>query len=90
MLSRDFPCAKDANLIGITPAECERVYDFRHVLNFTSNVTELETRLNNARLSASLDNPEGILDAVLQAAVCEVRVIGKGSSVLRTDRVELS
>lgn len=62
----------DAELLGITNSSCEPVYSFRHVLGFTSDETLLEAVLNSTKLSASLDHPESILDAMLQSALCEV------------------
>lgn len=72
--SQDFPCAADATKLNIQRENCEPVYSFRHVLDFTSNLTALQTELTNAKLSASPDHPEGILDAMLQSALCEVRM----------------
>ena len=33
----------------------------------------LQEELTNAKISGSVDNPEGMLDALLQVALCEVR-----------------
>ena len=70
--SSDFPCAKDANTLGISIDNCDSVYAYRHRLNLTSDGDLLNTELNNAKLSASPDHPESLLDALLQVAVCEV------------------
>lgn len=70
----DFPCARDANILQITADECDSVYAYRHRLNLTSDGNLLNDELNNAKLSASPDHPESILDALLQVAVCEVSV----------------
>ena len=43
-------------------------------MNLTSDGNLLNDELNNAKLSASPDHPESILDALLQVAVCEVIV----------------
>lgn len=67
----DFPCAAQASNT-INTDTCEAVYSYRHVLDFTDNVTALETVLNRTKISASPDQPEGILDAMLQSALCEV------------------
>lgn len=32
-----------------------------------------QEELSNAKISGSVDNPEGMLDALLQVALCEVR-----------------
>lgn len=52
--------------------DCDSVYAYRHRLNLTSDGTLLNDELNNAKLSASPDHPESLLDALLQVAVCEV------------------
>lgn len=70
--SSEFPCARDANTLGLTIDDCDSVYAYRHQLNFTSDGTLLNNELNNAKLSASPDHPESLLDALLQVAVCEV------------------
>ena len=73
--STAFPCAADADLLGITTDECEPIYAFRHRLDFTSNNNgEFQQELADAALSASPDNPESLLDALLQVAVCDVSV----------------
>ena len=72
--SSEFPCARDANILGLTINDCDSVYAYRHRLNFTSDGTLLNDELNNAKLSASPDHPESLLDALLQVAVCEVYI----------------
>ena len=52
--------------------DCDSVYAYRHRLNLTSDGTLLNTELSEAKLSASPDHPESLLDALLQVAVCEV------------------
>ena len=74
----DFPCARDANSLGIDISECDSVYAYRHSLNFTSDGNLLNDKLNDAKLSASPDHPEALLDALLQVAVCEVSMRGEG------------
>ncbi len=71
--STEFPCAEDAEVRSITADQCDPVYAFRHRLDLTDNATLLQEQLDNALLSASPDHPESLLDALLQAAVCEVR-----------------
>ena len=72
-----FPCARDANILRITVDECDSVYAYRHRLNLTSDGNLLTDELNNAKLSASPDHPESLLDALLQVAVCEVKCGGR-------------
>ena len=73
--SSDFPCARDANTLGLTVDDCDSVYAYRHRLNLTSDGTLLNDELSNAKLSASPDHPESLLDALLQVAVCEVYTV---------------
>lgn len=40
----------------------------------TENKAEFESEVNKQRISGNLDSPEGTLDAIMQAAVCGVRV----------------
>ena len=62
-------------MLDLDEQDCEPVYSFRHVLDFTSEVRELQGVLNSSRLSASPDHPEAVLDAMLQSALCEVGVV---------------
>ena len=76
----------DADLRRLEREDCEPVYSFRHVLDFTTEVEELETVLNSSRLSASPDHPEALLDGMLQAALCQVymcvRVCTEGVNIV--------
>ncbi len=51
---------------------CSSAYSFRHEVSLTSNVTAFQAVLDRVRLSGGLDPAEGILDALLQTAICEV------------------
>ena len=53
---------------------CQPFFDFRHDISLTSNASELTSFLQSNQISGGLDPAEGILDALLQTAVCEVRM----------------
>ncbi len=72
--SIEFPCVEDADVRNIMSDQCDPVYAFRHRLDLTDNATLLQSQLDSALLSASPDHPEALLDALLQVAVCEVKV----------------
>ena len=63
----DNPCA-------VLSEVCESVYDFHHTLNFTNNATLFMETLNASVVSANLDAPDAMLDALLQIALCENQV----------------
>lgn len=48
-------------------------HGYIHVLSLTENVTEFEKAVHRQKISGNIDTPEGGFDAMLQAAVCEVR-----------------
>uniref|UniRef100_A0A3Q0SX57 Integrin beta n=1 Tax=Amphilophus citrinellus TaxID=61819 RepID=A0A3Q0SX57_AMPCI len=50
-------------------------HGFHHVLSMTSNMSEFTRVIKRQRISGNMDTPEGGLDAMLQAAVCQ-RAIG--------------
>eukprot|EP00731_Ephydatia_muelleri_P018130 Em0011g170a len=65
--SLDNPCE------GVTAAGvCNAVYDFHHTLNFTDNASLFMETLNASNVSANLDTPDALLDALLQIALCEL------------------
>eukprot|EP00731_Ephydatia_muelleri_P018139 Em0011g179a len=67
--SLDNPCD------GVTATGvCNAVYDFHHTLNFTDNATLFMETLNASNVSANLDTPDALLDALLQIALCEDQV----------------
>lgn len=43
------------------------------MLSLTENITEFEKAVHRQKISGNIDTPEGGFDAMLQAAVCEVR-----------------
>ena len=70
--SRDFPCAEEADAEGITQEQCDVAYAYRHSLDFTADPSLFQAMVNSSTVSASTDSPESTLEAMLQAAVCEV------------------
>lgn len=51
---------------------CRPAHGFHHVLSMTGNISEFTRVMKRQRISANVDTPEGGLDAMLQAAVCQV------------------
>ncbi|XP_007547601.1 integrin beta-8 [Poecilia formosa] len=54
---------------------CRPAHGFHHVLSMTGNISEFTRVMKRQRISANVDTPEGGLDAMLQAAVCQ-RAVG--------------
>ncbi|XP_029977034.1 integrin beta-8 [Salarias fasciatus] len=54
---------------------CRPAHGFHHVLSMTGNMSEFTRVIKRQRISGNMDTPEGGLDAMLQAAVCQ-RAIG--------------
>ncbi|CAI5690448.1 integrin beta-8 isoform X1 [Oreochromis niloticus] len=54
---------------------CRPAHGFHHVLSMTSNMSEFTRVIKRQRISGNMDTPEGGLDAMLQAAVCQ-RAVG--------------
>lgn len=75
-LNPDNPCFIDGDV-------CDPAYAYQHHLNFTSDGNLFTTALNNASLSASSDDPEALLDAMLQVAVCEAHIGWKPATTTR-------
>lgn len=58
------------------PFQCMKTYNFKQIMKLTSSITDFtETidKLNNLT-SANLDHPEGGLDAMMQAVVCQDKI----------------
>lgn len=53
--------------------DCMPPHGYIHVLSLTENITEFEKAVHRQKISGNIDTPEGGFDAMLQAAVCEVR-----------------
>lgn len=48
-------------------------HGYIHVLSLTDNIAEFRNAVNKQKISGNIDTPEGGFDAMLQAAVCQVR-----------------
>lgn len=59
--------------------DCMPPHGYIHVLSLTENITEFERAVHRQKISGNIDTPEGGFDAMLQAAVCEVRRFLLGS-----------
>ncbi|XP_013926954.1 PREDICTED: integrin beta-2 [Thamnophis sirtalis] len=58
-----------------TEIKCQPPFAFRHVLSLTDDVQSFQEEVGKQNISGNLDAPEGGLDAMMQAAVCE-NIIG--------------
>jgi protocadherin alpha len=59
----DHPC--DLN------EQCDAPYSYHHHLTLTSNATAFREAVNSLIISGNLDSPEGGIDGMLQAVVCD-------------------
>ncbi|XP_077446305.1 integrin beta-8 [Stigmatopora argus] len=50
---------------------CRPAHGFHHVLSMTGNMSEFTRVIKRQRISGNMDTPEGGLDAMLQATVCQ-------------------
>lgn len=53
--------------------DCMPPHGYIHVLSLTDNIAEFRNAVNKQKISGNIDTPEGGFDAMLQAAVCQVR-----------------
>uniref|UniRef100_I3K8D4 Integrin beta n=1 Tax=Oreochromis niloticus TaxID=8128 RepID=I3K8D4_ORENI len=69
--------------------QCQAAFGYRHVLSLTPNKNDFEAEVKKQFISGNLDSPEGSLDAMMQAAVCEDKIGWNSNStrliVLTTD-----
>lgn len=61
---------------------CVPTYSFLHQLPMTNSLSDFQMVLDQAQISGNIDNPEGGLDGLVQAAVCD-EIIGWRESSLR-------
>lgn len=52
---------------------CQPPFSFHHVLPLTGDAEAFEQEVGRQSVSGNLDSPEGGFDAILQAALCQVR-----------------
>jgi len=65
--------------------DCMPPHGYIHVLSLTDNIAEFRNAVNKQKISGNIDTPEGGFDAMLQAAVCQVRNLStKDQMVLLT------
>lgn len=60
---------------------CQPPFSFHHVLSLTSDAKAFEREVGRQSVSGNLDSPEGGFDAILQAALCQVRRRGRERSM---------
>ncbi|CAI5670719.1 unnamed protein product [Oreochromis niloticus] len=86
--------AFDKTVLPYTPCDendqqCQPAFGYRHVLSLTPNKNDFEAEVKKQFISGNLDSPEGSLDAMMQAAVCEDKIGWNSNStrliVLTTD-----
>lgn len=61
---------------------CRPAHGFHHILSMTGNMSEFTRVIQHQMISGNMDTPEGGLDAMLQATVCQ-REIGWRSEAKR-------
>nr|XP_029502081.1 integrin beta-8-like isoform X1 [Oncorhynchus nerka] len=70
--------------------KCRPAHGFHHVLSMTANMSEFTRIIKRQRISGNMDTPEGGLDAMLQATVCQGEVGWRGEAkrllLLMTDQ----
>lgn len=61
-------CQSKDNSISCSPS-----FDFKHKMNFTSNITEFieQVKLLKNQTTINIDEPEGGLDALMQTILCQ-------------------
>ncbi|CAL8104337.1 unnamed protein product [Orchesella dallaii] len=69
------PFVSSSQLRDDPDSRYEKPYGFRNGLSLTADITKFSTTVQNARISRNLDEPEGTLDALMQAITC-VKEIG--------------
>lgn len=64
----DEHCQSKDNSISCSPS-----FDFKHKMNFTSNITEFteQVKLLKNQTTINIDEPEGGLDALMQTILCQ-------------------
>ncbi|XP_039612361.1 integrin beta-2 [Polypterus senegalus] len=54
-----------------TETSCQPAFGYQHVLDLTENGENFKNEVSRQAISGNLDAPEGGLDAIMQATVCE-------------------
>ena len=55
---------------GVTTKPCGRPIPFEHVVTLTNSSMDFSSAIQSLAIEVSADDPEGILDSMMQAAVC--------------------
>ncbi|KAJ7991628.1 hypothetical protein DPEC_G00285870 [Dallia pectoralis] len=70
--------------------KCRPAHGFHHVLSMTANMSEFTRVIKRQKISGNMDTPEGGLDAILQATVCQEEMGWRGEAkrllLLMTDQ----
>lgn len=53
---------------------CQQAFTFKNILPLTSDAKEFKKKVSKQKISGNLDSPEAGLDAIMQAAVCKVKL----------------
>ena len=67
---------------------CRPAYSFHNDLPLSSNIDEFVSSVENVTHSSNLDNPEGVLDAMMQAIVCQVGQLSSDNLFKSTQKKE--
>lgn len=62
------PCPKKS-------VRCQPPFGYRHIVSLTNDFDTFNREVAKQNISGNLDTPEGGLDAIMQAAMCEVSFI---------------
>lgn len=54
---------------------CLPMFGYKHVLSLTDEVTRFNEEVQKQNVSRNRDAPEGGFDAIIQATVCDVRIM---------------
>lgn len=65
--------AKRKNPCPTRTDTCQPAFTFQNILNLTNDAEKFKKEVSKQKISGNLDSPEAGLDAIMQAAVCEVR-----------------
>lgn len=53
---------------------CQKAFTFKNILPLTSDAKKFKNEVSKQKISGNLDSPEAGLDAIMQAAVCKVKL----------------
>ncbi|XP_023696608.1 integrin beta-7 [Paramormyrops kingsleyae] len=76
-VSMPYVSTVNAKLINPCPSRldtCQPAFSFKNVLGLTEDGNEFKRKVSEQKISGNLDSPEGGLDAMIQAAVCQDQI----------------